>query len=120
MTAATTGDLDGLMAMLAPDATWTADSDGKASAARRPIVGARKVASVISALFRVAAERMPDIRFETAVYNSSPAIVIYNGDQLEGVFLFEITDGQITHFYAMRNPDKLTGVDVRREITRRV
>src|SRR6478736_5376171 len=30
MTAATTGDLDGLMAMLAPDATWTADSGGKA------------------------------------------------------------------------------------------
>ena len=26
----------GLLAMLAPDATWTADSDGKASAARRP------------------------------------------------------------------------------------
>ena len=120
MTAATTGDLDGLMAMLAPDATWTADSDGKASAARRPIVGARKVATVISALFRVAAERMPDIRFETAVYNSSPAVVIHNGDRLEGVFLFEFTDGLITHFYAMRNPDKLTGVDIRREITRRV
>jgi len=120
MTAATTGDLDGLMAMLAPDATWTADSDGKASAARRPIVGARKVASVVAALFRVAAERMPDIRFQSAVYNSSPAIVIYNGDRLEGVFLIEITDGQITHFYAMRNPDKLTGVDVRREITRHV
>ena len=63
---------------------------------------------------------MPDIRFETAVYNSSPAVVIYNGDQLEGVFLIEITDGKITHFYAMRNPDKLTGVDVPREISRRV
>ena len=44
MAAASTGDVDGLMAMLAPDATWTADSDGKASAARRPVVGARKVA----------------------------------------------------------------------------
>ena len=46
------------------------------------------------ALFRVAAERMPDVRFETAVYNSSPAMVVYNGDQLEGVFLIEITDGR--------------------------
>ena len=70
---------------------------------------------MISALFRVAAERMPDIRFESAVYNSSPAIVIYNGDRLEGVFLIEITEGQITHFYAMRNPDKLTGVTTPRE-----
>lgn len=35
--AAATGDLDGLMAMLAPDVVWTADSDGKVSAARRPV-----------------------------------------------------------------------------------
>src|SRR5919206_452163 len=40
LTAASTGDLDGLMSMLAPDAVWTADSNGKASAARRPVVGA--------------------------------------------------------------------------------
>ena len=42
MTAAATGDLEGLLSMLAPDATWTADSGGKATAARRPIVGARR------------------------------------------------------------------------------
>ena len=120
MAAASTGDVDGLMALLAPDATWTADSNGKASAARRPVVGARKVASILSALFRVAAERMPDVRFETAVYNSSPAMVVYNGDQLEGVFLIEIIDGKITHFYAMRNPDKLLGIAVPRVISREV
>jgi RNA polymerase sigma-70 factor, ECF subfamily len=120
MTAASTGDVDGLMALLAPDATWTADSNGKASAARRPVVGARKVAAILSALFRVAAERMPDVRFETAVYNSSPSIVVYNGDQLEGVFLIEIVDGLISHFYAMRNPDKLLGIAVPREISRNV
>ena len=120
MSAASTGDVDGLMALLAPDATWTADSGGKATAARRPIVGAKKVAGILTALFRVAAERMPDVRFETAVYNSSPAMVVYNGDQLEGVFLIEIIDGKITHFYAMRNPDKLLGIAVPREIARDV
>ncbi len=120
MTAASTGDVDGLMALLAPDATWTADSGGKASAARRPVVGAKKVATILTALFRVASERMPDVRFETAVYNSSPAMVVYNGEQLEGVFVIEITDGLISNFYAMRNPDKLLGITVRREISRRV
>ena len=120
MAAASTGDVDGLMALLAPDATWTADSGGKATAARRPVVSARKVAAILSALFRVAAERMPDVRFETAVYNSSPAMVVYNGDQLEGVFLIEIIDGKITHFYAMRNPDKLLGIAIPREIAREV
>jgi RNA polymerase sigma-70 factor (ECF subfamily) len=117
MTAAATGDMDGLLAMLAPDATWTADSGGKASAARRPVVGARKVAAVMVGLFRFT-ERMPDVRVETAVYNSAPAVVVYSGDQLEGVFLVEIVDGKITHLYAMRNPDKLTGITIPRAISR--
>ena len=117
LTAASTGDVDGLLAMLAPDATWTADSGGKATAARRPVVGAQKVAGAIAGLFRVA-RKMPDIRFETAVYNSAPAMVVYSGDHLEGVFLIEITDGKITHFYAMRNPDKLAGITIPRAITR--
>jgi RNA polymerase sigma-70 factor (ECF subfamily) len=68
-------------------------------------------------LFRFV-ERMPDIRVETAVYNSAPAMVVYSGDHLEGVFLVEVIDGKITHFYAMRNPDKLTGIAIPREISR--
>jgi RNA polymerase sigma-70 factor (ECF subfamily) len=47
-------------------------------------------------------------------------MVVYNGDALEGVFLIEIIDGKITHFYAMRNPDKLLGIAIPREITRTV
>ncbi len=120
MTAASTGDVDGLMALLAPNATWTADSGGKAPAARRPIVGADKVANILVGLFRIAAQRMPDVRFEMAVYNSAPAVVIYNGEHLEGVFLVEVTEGLISHFYAMRNPDKLVGIAIPREISRQV
>jgi RNA polymerase sigma-70 factor (ECF subfamily) len=103
--------------MLAPDAVWTADSNGKASAARRPVVGAEKVARAVIGLFRLG-QKLPDVRVETAVYNSAPAVVIYSGDHLEGVFLVEVVDGKITHFYAMRNPDKLGGVAIPRVITR--
>jgi RNA polymerase sigma-70 factor (ECF subfamily) len=117
MTAAATGDMEGLLSMLAPDATWTADSGGKATAARRPIVGAEKVAAVMVGLFRYA-QRRPEMRFETAVYNSAPGFIVYNGDQLEGVFLVEIIDGKITNFYAMRNPDKLAAIAVPRTISR--
>jgi RNA polymerase sigma-70 factor (ECF subfamily) len=117
LTAASTGDLDGLMSMLAPDAVWTADSNGKASAARRPVVGADKVAKAIIGLFRLG-QKLPDVRVETAVYNSAPAVVVYSGDHLEGVFLVEVVDGKITHFYAMRNPDKLGGIAVPRVISR--
>ena len=117
MTAASTGDMEGLLSMLAPDATWTADSGGKATAARRPIIGAKKVANVMIGLFRFA-RRMPDVRFESVNCNSAPAIVVYSGDHLEGVFMVEIIDGKITNFYAMRNPEKLAGIAVPRAISR--
>ena len=116
LTAAATGDMDGLMALLAPGATWTADHGGKASALPRPLVGARKVAGVMLAFFR-ASQRM-DIRFDTAIYNSAPAVVIYDSDKLEGVLVFEVIDGVITNLYAMRNPDKLGGVTIPRVIAR--
>ena len=68
------------------------------------------------ALFRAA--RHMDIRFEMAIYNSAPAVVIYDGEKLEGVFLFEVIDDAITNLYAMRNPDKLAGVTIPRTISR--
>ena len=116
LTAASTGDMDGLMAMLAPEATWTADHGGKATALPRPLVGARMVAGVMVALFQAARRR--DIRFEMAVYNSAPAVVVYEADKLEGIFVFEIIDDQITNLYAMRNPDKLAGITIPRAISR--
>ena len=113
--AASTGDVDVLISMLAPDVVWTADSDGKASAARRPVAGADKVARLILGLLRFAGDGG---RVEPAFYNGAPALVLYLDDGLEGVISVEITDGLITHFYAMRNPEKLGGVKVPRTIAR--
>jgi RNA polymerase sigma-70 factor, ECF subfamily len=114
---ASTGDVDALLAMLAPDVVWTADSDGKASAARRPITGAVKVAKLILGLLRLGGD---EGRVEPAFYNGAPALVLYLGDNLEGIICVELTDGLITHFYAMRNPEKLGGITVTREIARNV
>lgn len=118
MTAAAGGDIAAVLSMLAPDVVWTADSNGKASAARRPIVGADKVARAVIGLLRLGAQQ-PDIRAEMATCNAAPAVLLYNADRLEGVFTVEITDGLITNFYAMRNPDKLAALTAAREITRR-
>jgi RNA polymerase sigma-70 factor (ECF subfamily) len=117
LAAANTGDMDGLLALLAPGATWTADHGGKASALPRPLVGAKKVATVMMALFR--ASRRMNLRFDMAVYNSAPAMVVYgDDDHLEGLFVFEILDELITNLYAIRNPDKLAGVTIPRAISR--
>jgi RNA polymerase sigma-70 factor (ECF subfamily) len=112
---ASTGDIDGLLSMLAPDVVWTADSDGKASAARRPVSGADSVARLLVGLIRLGG---PDGRAEPAIYNGGPALVLYTGDRLEGVVSVEIVDGRITNFYAMRNPEKLASVMVSRAIGR--
>ena len=117
MTAAGTGDMEGLLALLAPDVVWTADSGGKASAARRPVVGAHRVAPMLRRMFEMGRER-PDVRFDIVVCNSAPALVVHSGEHLEGVFLLEIADGVITHFYAVRNPDKLAAIAVPRSISR--
>ncbi|MUM04183.1 MULTISPECIES: RNA polymerase sigma-70 factor [unclassified Mycolicibacterium] len=117
LTAAATGDMDGLMTLLAPNVTWTADSDGKVSAARRPVSGPDKVARLVLGLLRGAAN-FPDARIDLATYNNAPALVLYLGEHIEGVISIEIEDGQISNFYAMRNPDKLGGVLVERAIGR--
>lgn len=114
-TAASTGDVDALLEMLSPDVVWTADSDGKVSAARRPVTGAERVAKLLVGLVRVARESG---HVEPATYNNAPALKLYLGDSFEGVVTVEITDGRISHFYAMRNPAKLAGIDIPREISR--
>ena len=112
---AASGDVDALMAMLAPDATWTADSGGKVSAARRPVVGADRVARGIAGLMSKAGA---DLRVEMVTCNSAPAVLLYLGEGLEAVITVEIADDKITNFYVMRNPEKLTTLAVRREISR--
>jgi len=106
-----------VMSMLAPDVVWTADSGGKASAARRPVVGADRVARAIVGLIGRGL-RLPDVRAEMTTCNAAPAVLLYQGDRLEGVFTVEIVGDKITNFYAMRNPDKLAAATTVRRISR--
>ena len=112
---AATGDVEALMAMLAPDATWTADSGGKVSASRRPVVGAARVARAIAGLMRKAGATL---HVEMVNCNSAPAVLLYLGGHLEGVITLEIADDKITNFYVMRNPDKLAALATARDISR--
>jgi RNA polymerase sigma-70 factor (ECF subfamily) len=112
---AASGDVEALLAMLAPDAVWTADSGGKATAARKPVVGALKVARAIAGLMR---KTQGQLRVEMVTCNSAPAVLLYLDDHLEGVITLEIVDDKITNFYAMRNPDKLVALTTAREISR--
>ena len=117
MVAATTGDMQALLALLAKEATLTADGGGKTPAARRPAVGAELVAARLVSLFNIG-RGVPDLRIDIVNCNNTPALVAYRGDHLEGVFLIEITNDEITNIYVIRNPDKLLTVLVPRQISR--
>ncbi|MEU8899167.1 RNA polymerase sigma factor SigJ [Nocardia sp. NPDC048505] len=117
LAAASTGDMDGLLALLTPDATWTTDSGGKASAISAHATGARRVARIMIALFRMR-ERVAELRVETVTCNQGPALAIYRGEHLEAVCVIEASEGMVTSCYAIRNPDKLAALRVPRSITR--
>ena len=100
------GDLQGLLDVLAPDVVVVADGGGLVTAARRPIVGAERVAAF---LLTAAGS---DAFEATAVWlNGSPGLRIDLGGQVDTAVSLSVEGGRITRIYAIRNPNKLTGLD---------
>ena len=75
LVALTAGDLQGLMDVLAPDVVVVADSGGLAPAARRPVLGAKRVASALSHF----AELAPRVEITTPLVNGAVAARIDPG-----------------------------------------
>jgi len=102
--ACTTGDYNGLVQLLAADATTYSDGGGKVYAARVPIVSADHVARFFLGIFRKTSHIA---RVERALVNGQPGLLFYFGQQLSHVLGFDIVDGRIQTLYVVRNPDKL-------------
>jgi RNA polymerase sigma-70 factor, ECF subfamily len=105
LTAVEARDEPALLALFAPDATWTADGGGKAAAARTPVAGADRIArlmlSVGDRLF--AAGRT----IELATVNGETGLCLYDDSRLTAT-LSVATDGdRILAVYAVLNPEKL-------------
>jgi RNA polymerase sigma-70 factor, ECF subfamily len=105
LAACLTGEIDALLATLAPDVVLRSDGGGKVSAARRPIEGADRVARFLVGLARQAPD---DIVVETRRYNGTPGLVIGDADHIEVVLVVDVADGLVHGIEAIRNPDKLT------------
>ena len=103
------GDVDALLAALAPDAVLISDGGGKAKAALRPITGAEKVAR-FAAVVAGQGMALPGLRIEIADLNGSPAVVAWaDGEPLMTMSLV-VADGLVTQVLVVRNPDKLAGL----------
>ncbi|MFD4422078.1 RNA polymerase sigma-70 factor [Agromyces sp. NPDC058484] len=116
LAAVNTGDLQGLMDVLAPDVVSVADGGGLVrGAARRPIVGADKIARAL--LGGLAKLGLP---FEAVPVwvNGHPAIRGEIDGELAGAISFEIEGGRITRIFSIANPQKLGRLDEAAQLMR--
>ena len=103
--AAQTGDLQGLLDILAPDVVLLGDGGGVVQAVPQPITGASKVARLlIAGMGRIAAA----VTMQPAQVNGYPALILRLDGELDAVIAVRIDEGLITGLYAVRNPEKLS------------
>ncbi|NDU74938.1 sigma-70 family RNA polymerase sigma factor [Actinomadura sp. DSM 109109] len=111
LAAATSGQTDELVRLLAKDAVSVGDGGGKVPARTRTVEGAAAVAKFVWGLFRPAdAKRAivggtPEIYAGTA--NGEPAVVAVAGGRVVAVLCLEVAPEGIVACRTQANPDKL-------------
>ena len=112
MDAVTSGDVQGLVEVLAPEVVLIADGGGLVRAARRPLVGAE---TVLAFLARVA--DLSGLVATIARFNGTPGVRFDVGGEVTAVSLV-IEHHLITRIYAIRNPNKLGRLEEVAELRR--
>jgi RNA polymerase sigma-70 factor (ECF subfamily) len=111
-----TGDLQGLMDVLAPDVVAVADGGGKVrGAARRPIVGAERLVAYILGGF----EKFGVQPVATAAWvNGGLGALVELDGGLVAALTVTIEEGRVTRIYSVANPDKLERLDAEATLSR--
>jgi RNA polymerase sigma-70 factor (ECF subfamily) len=112
--ALTTGDVQGLIDVLAPDVVLVSDGGGLVLAARHPVVGIERVTSFLSRFSQFA----PDAKVTTLLLNGAVAARIDPAGDVNTAVTFVVEDGRIARIYAIRNPHKLGRLDEVAELRR--
>lgn len=99
-----TGDLQRFADLLAPDVVMLGDGGGVKQALPRPVVGASKVARLLTVGLGTFAARMTA---EPAEVNGRPALIVRLDGELDSVITVQLQDGLVSGIYTVRNPDKL-------------
>ena len=105
--ALSTGDLQGLLDVLAPDVVAVADGGGVVQAAIRPVSGAKTVARLLSRFGELA----PGVPVVTTWLNGAPALRSAPVAEYDTEISLTVEAGRVTRIYAIRNPSKLAGLD---------
>ncbi|EJE51140.1 RNA polymerase sigma-70 factor, TIGR02957 family [Acidovorax sp. CF316] len=105
--AAHSGQRNAIEALLSEDAMLIGDGGGKVQSFPHPLVGAFRIANLFWAQWRRMAEQ---VVYRTVLINGEPGLLRYIDGRLESAQAI-VTDGErIVAIYAIRNPDKLTGI----------
>ncbi len=107
LAAAGGGDMAELMAVLAPDVTWTSDGGGLPGVARRPIRGAEAVARFVFGLNRLAP---PGAAARPVSLNGGPGVLVEMDGAPYAAVALDVDGDRVRAFYAVVNPLKLQGL----------
>jgi RNA polymerase sigma-70 factor (ECF subfamily) len=118
LAAAVGGDIDGLLAVLAPDVTLTADGGGKAKAPLRLITGAAKVASVLAAFAGRPYQGFAPAQMtvEVAEINGGPGALVLAGGRVIAAGTLAVADGRVAAIHLVTNPEKLDAISAGRTL----
>jgi RNA polymerase sigma-70 factor (ECF subfamily) len=111
--ATTGGDINELMALLAPDVTLWTDGGGKVRQAMRPIVGVDKVVRWLAGAASRPYEgvEISDMSAEVAEINGAPGVVLSGGGRVIATLTVDVdADGRIVTIHNVANPDKLHAI----------
>jgi RNA polymerase sigma-70 factor (ECF subfamily) len=100
------GDVNEVVARLAPQVVCITDGGPKRRAARRPVVGSDRVARFLIAIAR----RYRHVATRPAVVGGAAGAVLSAGDIIQQVMAVTSRDGIVTSIYFVGNPDKLGSV----------
>lgn len=110
-----TGDLQDLVDILAPDVVMLGDGGRVKQALPQPVMGAAKVARLLTAGLTSWGSVMTA---DLAEVNGSPALIVRINGEIDSVVSMRVEDGLVSGIYAVRNPDKLSWMMRESAVTR--
>ncbi|MFF3885408.1 RNA polymerase sigma-70 factor [Streptomyces sp. NPDC001914] len=107
LAAAGEGDLEGLMALLAPEARLIGDSGGLTRAPQRVLDGAEKVGRFVVGVTKKSVSAL-ELRFLEV--NGGLAVLVLSGGKPDSIVQLDVADGRVQCVYIVRNPEKLVSI----------
>lgn len=102
------GDLDAVMRLVAPDVVLLSDGGAERHAARRPVVGAERVARF---LINLAQRLTPENTLEPVTANGLPGLLLRLDGRPDVLQAVEVADGVVQRVLLVNNLAKLAFVD---------